>query len=119
MVVQTTTFDAAGPDPDKLREVASFVAWCKGHGVRLILSYPPFARLPDLELPSAKAFFAALRRFYQGTGAIVQGKPEDYFYDPSWFQDTRKHLKLEYAERHTRERIRLLRPLFARASVKP
>jgi hypothetical protein len=105
-------FSAAGPDPEKLRKVSEFAAWCKVRGVRLMLSYPAFGRRSDLESPGGKAFLAKLEAFYRSTGAIVVGRPTDYMYDMSWFYDSRMHPKPEYAERYTMQRVRELRPYF-------
>jgi hypothetical protein len=111
-VTQRIDFDPRGPDPAQLADIAEFASWCHSHGVRLVLSYPPFAWGPDLNEPSARAFLTDLERFYSSTGALVQGKPEDFFYAASWFQDTRVHLKTKYAEQHTLQRVELMRPLF-------
>ena len=104
-------FDPGGPSSALSQDIAEFAGWCRSHGVRRVLSYPAVAWGTDLETPAARTFFAKLERFYASVGAEVQGTPESFFYDRSWFQDSRVHLKLRYAVLHTQQRAKTLLPL--------
>jgi len=115
-LVQPIDFDPRGPSPDLSADIAEFAHWCRPRGVRLVLSYPAVAWGPDLETTAARTFFAKLERLYASVGAEVQGTPESFFYDRSWFQDSRVHLKLQYAVLHTRQRATLLRATLALAA---
>jgi hypothetical protein len=91
-----------------------FAEWCTAHGVRLLLTFPAYSRVSDVDTEFAKTFMARLVAGYRKLGVPVIGRPEDFYYDPTWFWDTRYHLKPEYAEISTMQRIAELRRFFVR-----
>jgi len=105
-------FDARGPDSDGLRAVGDYAAWCHRHGVRLILTYPAYAHLWDVDTAAAHAFMNRLQQAYVAIGVPVVGQPYEYVYDGSWFYDTRYHLKRQFSEISTIQRARELQVYF-------
>jgi hypothetical protein len=105
-------FDPKGPDRDGIRAVADYAAWCRRNGVRLILTYPAYAHLWDVDTAAAHKFLEQMQKDYAAVGVPVVGQPYEYVYDGSWFYDTRYHLKRQFSEISTIQRARELAAYF-------
>lgn len=104
-------FDSRGPNEEGLRAIRDYADWCRNEGVRLILTYPAYAHLWDVDKPAAHSFMDLLVAAYSKLGVPVVGNPYEYVYDGSWFYDTRYHLKRRYSEISTMQRAKELRAL--------
>jgi hypothetical protein len=93
-----------------VKALRDFAAWAHNNGVRVLFTWPNFARpQPPLskEASVPPSWFTDLLR---DGGVTMLDEPADNTYPPQWFQDTEYHVTPACRRLRTEELIRRLRP---------
>lgn len=97
------------------QEIAAFLIWARGHGIRIIGGFPTeFA-----DRPPAPSLAATLADIYASAGAQFLALPGQGRYRPADFFDTQDHLVTECQMRHSIRLAMALAPLLGRAARPP
>jgi hypothetical protein len=87
--------------------VTSFADWARGHGVRVVASYPPLA-VDNSAYGLSTTYLANLPGWWRAAGVETVGDPREVRWPPAGFMDTLNHAGAGVAYAHT---IRLARHL--------
>lgn len=99
-------------NPDGMQSIlASFIAWCRGHGVAVVGGLPTV--FDDKPVPDAA--IAELRDFYGRNGAGFLLLPNRSQYPRADFYDSAYHLRQSAQEKHSAALAEGLRPFLPRS----
>ncbi|HSV14935.1 MAG TPA: hypothetical protein VLI90_11810 [Tepidisphaeraceae bacterium] len=87
-----------------------FAAWAKANGVRVLFTWPAFARPQPTVSKEASAPPGWFTDLLRDGGVTMLDQPADNTYPPQWFQDTEYHVTPACRRLRTEELLRRLRP---------
>lgn len=85
-------------NPERLRELSSFIAWCRTNNIRVVASYPPFLDFSEYKKSDWRRFFDSFARFYKSENVPTLGTPYEFLYPKNLFFDSDFHLNSEGSE---------------------
>jgi hypothetical protein len=103
------------PSSRNWKTLSSLKEYCRAHGIRLIISWPPTIddSRTGAKSPSARPTILRIRCALEEIGIPILGDPEDFSFDREYFLDTKYHLNATGGRLRTKKLIHLLKPLLA------
>jgi hypothetical protein len=92
---------ALDPESPGSKALVRFAAWTRGHGVKLVATWPNIRRFDAYQSPVADRFFSDVRQFYRKLAVPVIGSPHDAMFEADAFYDMIYHLHRSAVERRT------------------
>lgn len=102
----------------KWRTFKYLAEYCRDHGVRLMIAWPPTidGARTGVQSSLARQKLSVIRHELEGLGIQILGSPEDFSFNREYFLDTNYHLTATGGTLRTEKLVSLLKPLLENAA---